>query len=262
VATRDQLIADWQKRLAAASSTPEEPSSRSAWLSQLRFRLYRFLLSLYGDGRWNGPTVDEVEQPHGEVVIDAQALPLAGKPAKAEGKIRAALKSVVGAQENTPPPGPLATGSDGPWVVVASTSDGLHPQRCADAIEAKGIVPRVISRQVETTVEVRERQRDFATKLIAVQRQRLEFQSWEAPRVVHVRWPAVRKTTLSGDAYVALGILAGPVGAMFSTTVLCAVWPTAAESLTYAFLAAVTLAVCVTCGITVGMIVSVIRSLR
>ena len=49
---RDQLIADWQNRLAAASEAPEEATSRAAWLVRLRTRLYHFLLSLYGEGNW------------------------------------------------------------------------------------------------------------------------------------------------------------------------------------------------------------------
>ena len=106
--TRDQLIADWQKRLAAASEAPDEPTSRAVWLAHLRVRLYRFLLSLYGEGDWNAP--EGAPESPSSVVIDAQTLPLAGKPAKDEDAIRAVLKSVAGACENKPQAGPFAAG--------------------------------------------------------------------------------------------------------------------------------------------------------
>ena len=50
--TRPDLIADWQTRLAAAEEGAGCASS-PGWLQRARVRLYRFLLSLYGDGGWN-----------------------------------------------------------------------------------------------------------------------------------------------------------------------------------------------------------------
>src|SRR5262245_5936502 len=107
-ATREELIADWRERLAAAEEPVTPDSSRAAWLARLRMRVYRFLLSLYGGGDWNAPEqIAERQREHNDsVVIDAGALPLAGKPAKGESAIRATLESVAKARENASAPGP------------------------------------------------------------------------------------------------------------------------------------------------------------
>src|SRR5262245_13622379 len=252
--TRDQLIADWQKRLGAASSTPDEPTSRAAWLSRLRFRLYRFLLSLYGDGRWNAATDDDAEQPRGGVVIDDQALPLAGKPAKAPGKIQSVLKSVVSAQDRAAEQGPLATELNDPWVVVACTSDGLDVERCAQQLNAKGIVARVIGRSADTTLEVRKRQQFAATKLIAEQGERLKLREWEPPRVDRVRGQPAGTQAVTPEVSVLVGIMAGPVGAMLAIAGLHILLPPGADPIEPALLAAIALTACVGCGVIVGTV--------
>jgi hypothetical protein len=170
--TREQLIADWRKRLATASEAPEEPTSRAAWLIRLRIRLYHFLLSLYGQGDWNAPTerVEQEPQSQSALTIDTQALPLAGKPAKDLDSIRAVLNSVAGARENKPQAGPLVAGIDRDnWVIVTSASRGLDPELTATALLAKGIVARVVSRQHDMTVEVRGYHEFAAVELIAAQ---------------------------------------------------------------------------------------------
>lgn len=175
--TRDQLIADWRKRLATANEAPEEPSSRAAWLVRLRIRLYRFLLSLYGEGDWNAPA--DVEQVsnirrgspnRGSSATKVPPLELAGKPAKDAASIRAVLHSVAGASESTPHAGPLAAGIDRDhWIVIASASRGLDPELTAGALLAKGIVPRVVSRQHDVVVEVRGYQASAAIEVIAAE---------------------------------------------------------------------------------------------
>src|SRR5436853_2458398 len=96
---RDQLIADWQKRLLAASDLAGPPSSRAAWLAHLRQRLYHFLILLYGDGRWNVPGQLETPKSPGDtdsIVFDTpEALPLVGKPAKSLDTIRSVLDTVA-----------------------------------------------------------------------------------------------------------------------------------------------------------------------
>jgi hypothetical protein len=182
--TRDELIADWQKRLAAANELPEESTSRAAWLVRLRMRLYRFLLSLYGEGRWNAPEeiVESAPDSHGSVVIDTQALPLAPRPTKDENSIRAVLNSVASAREHRAELGPLAAGIDRDgWVVVASVSRGFDPQLVAAALQAKGIVPRLVGRRRDVTVEVRAYHEAAALELIDSQHRRLALR----PRPAH-----------------------------------------------------------------------------
>jgi hypothetical protein len=108
---RDKIIADWRKHLAHAEEPLCPGSPRTAWLTRLRLRLYRFLLSLYGDGRWNASDSAALEVTDGErVVIHDDAIPFSGKPAKDENQIRAALKSVSAGSNVRIKPGPLVAG--------------------------------------------------------------------------------------------------------------------------------------------------------
>ena len=53
---RDQLIADWRKRLAAAEEADSRfiRACRPGWRG-CAFGCIGFLLSLYGEGDWNAP---------------------------------------------------------------------------------------------------------------------------------------------------------------------------------------------------------------
>ncbi len=110
---REEIIAEWRKQLAEAEEPVDADSQRTAWLTRLKLRLYRFLISLYGDGRWNGSDSDAEESPHaGPFVVSEEALPLTGKPAKDASQIRDVLKSVAEASDGRTKPGPLARGID------------------------------------------------------------------------------------------------------------------------------------------------------
>jgi hypothetical protein len=108
---RDEIIADWRKHLADAQDPLSPGSPRTAWLTRLKLRLYRFLLSLYGDGRWNGSdrTV-KGSQGAEPVVVSDEVLPFSGKPAKDEHQIRAALRSVAEASDVRTKSGPFVAG--------------------------------------------------------------------------------------------------------------------------------------------------------
>src|SRR6187402_3351886 len=98
--SRHELVSDWQCRLAVADSLDAGAVRQPAWLARVQQRLYRFLLSLYGSGHWRASarSGEEIEAPpdaRALTMFEApEVLPLAGKPAKETGKIRAVLKSV------------------------------------------------------------------------------------------------------------------------------------------------------------------------
>lgn len=146
--TREELIADWQRCLATAETAPVSSSQRQAWLVLVRVRLYRFLLSLYGRGDWSGnhPIVSDERATAGnsDVIFDSPAvLPLAGKPAKGDGKIREVLKAVASAQIERPASGPWIQGlPQEEWIVVVAFSSGLDPARCTLVLDNAGIVNR------------------------------------------------------------------------------------------------------------------------
>jgi hypothetical protein len=157
--TRDQLVADWRKRLATTNETDPDSLQRATWLARVRRRLYRFLLSLYGDGLWNsGAPVDPVASGDktDSLVFDApDLLPLAGKPPKSEGKIRAALKSVANCQDDPPNAGSLTADElVNSWFVVAAMSSNLNVWDCESLLRRCGIECRIQARGDDLTVEV------------------------------------------------------------------------------------------------------------
>jgi hypothetical protein len=174
--SRDKLIADWRKRLATASEAPEEPTSRAAWLTRLRIRLYRFLLSLYGKGDWNGLS-ESVELFRGGYSDPASAptsvLPpdLNGKPAKDVASIRAVLDSVADAQERPVGLGPLKDGLDAyDWVAVASSSGHVRTDRFLQLLRKAGFTARIALRGDDRFVEVYSIDYEAALALLASRR--------------------------------------------------------------------------------------------
>src|SRR5688500_8104695 len=107
--SRDKLLTDWRQCLDAADAEPVGSSHRRAWLARVRRRLYRFLLSLYGDGQWRAATPPPADSASPAVFDLPEAESFAGKPAKDIGKIRSVLKTVASSQDHRPPAGSLTS---------------------------------------------------------------------------------------------------------------------------------------------------------
>lgn len=160
---RDKLIADWRGRLAAAEAMDLSAPSRPAWLARMQIRLYRFLLSLYGESTWttSPPPQRRRRAAEGEtnrdgVVFDSPGvLPLCGKPAKSTGKIQAVLKAVANAQDAAPVAGPLAGGMPpDSWMLVAALLSHSEAQGMAGLLRDRKIRVRTIVRGQQSCVEV------------------------------------------------------------------------------------------------------------
>lgn len=176
--SRDQLVADWQSRLAAAEEFASGAAPRAAWLRRVQVRLYRFLLSLYGAGDWRA--TGDLDSPLVEIVHDKslvfdspEVLPLAGKPAKETGKIREVLKAVAGAQEQPLTVGPLVAGLPPQhWVVVAVVKSGVDPSRYVKMLRSRQFTVRVLTRGADLAVEVPAAEHRAALKLLLAQERR------------------------------------------------------------------------------------------
>ena len=150
---RDKLISDWRERLAAAEAVDTTAESRPAWLARLQIRLYRFLLSLYGDAEWTttpprrAVPKSAADEATAAVIFDSSAaLPLAGKPPKSLGQIQAVLKSVANAQTQAPPAGPLKGGlPPESWVTVAlaATKHWHRINHLAESLQRRGVETRL-----------------------------------------------------------------------------------------------------------------------
>ena len=151
--SRNELVSDWQSRLAVADSLDAGAARQPAWLARVQQRLYRFLLSLYGSGQWRASDrlSNEIELPSSSppfALFEApQVLPLDGKRAKESGKIRAVLKSVAAAQDQPLAAGPLVAGLPAQhWVAVAVVKHGVDPAVCIKLLRCHGLTVRVSNR--------------------------------------------------------------------------------------------------------------------
>ena len=156
---RDKLIANWRDRLAAAEELQTASPGRPAWLARLQVRLYRFLLSLYGDGDWTAPPAQAPrrrETAVGSVIFDSpEAQSLSGKPPKNVGQIQAVLKSVANAQDHIAERGPHLDGiTADSWVVAAAKSGNVDPNRLLHLLHRAGIPARSRACGAEVVVEV------------------------------------------------------------------------------------------------------------
>lgn len=229
--SREQLVADWRDRLAAAEEPQPADSQRAAWLARLRIRLYRFLLSLYGEGHWNAPSLtDGPPTPFDSVAVDESAIPLAGKPAKDQSMIRAALESVARAREYPPAQGPLTAGIDrDAWVIVASASQGLDPQLCVDALKEAGISSRLVGRYADVTVDVRLHHQLAAANLIASRPSSLRLRPRPAEPTSLRREQAVVRAERLPSSYLLLALATGPLFGIVGVGVVELFWPALLE---------------------------------
>ncbi len=213
--TREQLIADWRHHLAEAEGVEPEEVSRLAWMTRLRSRLYRFLISLYGEGHWNAGDDatgnGEVSSRAGLVIAD-ESLPLAGKPAKDESLIRAALQSFAAGGGEKPAAGPLLARIErSAWVVVASTNWGLDPQRSSDALANKGIAARTVGHADDVTVEVLAVHQASAMKIIAAQLSRLALPRTSSSSISPSAERQLAETTALARGYLVVSLAMAPL---------------------------------------------------
>jgi hypothetical protein len=176
--SRDHLIADWHQRLADADGVVAEPASRAAWLRRLRTRLYRFLLSLYGNGDWNAATSVEPAQaePQAGNFAAADIEPLSGKPAKTDDQIRSVLASVASSQDRRPIRGRLSGEKLAyEWFIVAAQSSNLDVRRCQSLLQHVGLECRLNSRGIDRILEVPGPQRKQAIDILDRYRDQLRF---------------------------------------------------------------------------------------
>jgi hypothetical protein len=169
--TRDQLISDWRRQLAAAEESASA-TPRSAWLARMQVRLYRFLLACYGGSDWQPP--DQPRDASPLVFDSAEAKSLDGKPAKSLSEIRSVLTSVAKAQDDPHAPGPLTGGLDyDSWVVVAAASSKLKTAWCAELLAKAGLHPRRSYRGDDELVEVPAHERHEAFAIVEQNRERI-----------------------------------------------------------------------------------------
>jgi len=177
---RDQLIADWQERLVAAETEPVAGSPHRAWLARVRSRLYRFLLSLYGEGSWRASGQSPADAPQsgstGIVFDSPEAESLTGKPAKQPGKIRSVLKTVASSQDHRLPAGSLS-GAEvvaNRWLIVASEDARWNLPRSQSLLRSYGVECRMVRYAGKWAIEVPAADHYQAWQLLDERRDKLQ----------------------------------------------------------------------------------------
>lgn len=111
--TRQELLDHWRDRFCEAEEACDDPRTDS-WSARLRRKLYRFLLTMYGQADWPGPK-DDVDNEVGrlknsQLVVAEPQQALAGKEPRTRAQILKGLQNIKGLSEELAPPGPLGQG--------------------------------------------------------------------------------------------------------------------------------------------------------
>ncbi len=176
--SRLDLLADWQRKLAAAESAADV-GSRGGWLARMQIRLYHFLLSCYGSGDWRGEPPNTPFAPtnnrfspmgSGELL----GPPLEGKSAKSSDQIRLAIKQIASAQGNPPTAGPLAKGiAPSNWIIAGTYRNRRFAEAGLLLLQHHALTARMRRQRRETIIEVWASERDEALALLGALRAHL-----------------------------------------------------------------------------------------
>ncbi|QDU30145.1 hypothetical protein ETAA8_52640 [Anatilimnocola aggregata] len=142
--TRDELLEQWQDGLAEADRASERGVT---WSDRLRIKLYRFLLSMYGQSTWPGEPSDvdnEQGRARSTLTVDKPPDHGLGKAPRTRAEILAGLRNVKGLSEELAPPGPLQQGlePDSP-VVVAANRKRAKIEPLVRHLRSLGVEPEV-----------------------------------------------------------------------------------------------------------------------
>jgi hypothetical protein len=162
---RPQLLTFWRTRLAANQNEIARGSPHLQWLRRAYIRVYRFLLSQYGEVQENAAAhfdsdCDDIAGV--PVITDTSNMPLVdntpdhrGRPPKTIGKIQNVLKGIHNANDRDDEPGPLAQGLPGTiWLTVAARRERWIPEKCVRFLQQRGIPARKAARSDDVVVEV------------------------------------------------------------------------------------------------------------
>jgi hypothetical protein len=176
---RTHLIAYWRSRLLVSQQQCDEGSIRLRWLRRAYARIYRFLLSQYGDAG-DAPLTG----PPSKMPLVDNTLDIVGRPPKTIGKIQATLKHIHNASGRSDEPGPLAGGVTGDlWLVVASRRERWIPSKCASLLRRNGINARTATRSGDVVVEVERNEFGAAAAILESCRWSLSYRNrYSVPR--------------------------------------------------------------------------------
>lgn len=128
----------WAKELRECERLLASPPTRGTWLRRAYVRIYRFLLSQYGD-RAAESTPDESSMPF----VDATGA-LEGKAARSPGEIQHTLKEIHAAQPEQRQRESKSKPIDEAWITVAQRHERFRFDVCQKMLATHGIPTRLL----------------------------------------------------------------------------------------------------------------------
>ena len=175
MSSRAELVERWQTQLVASENLADSGPDRLRWLWKMRVRLYRFLILCYGSGEWNADASAH-EEANRSRLIDNRS-DHTGLSPKSAARIRATLKQVHNANDQTPPAGPFANGLwQQDWIRVAlfrhHNKDARVAGEFCDDLKVAEVEYRVVHEGRRYAIEVQRLNFDIARDLLRACRER------------------------------------------------------------------------------------------
>ena len=170
--TRQQLVEEWKAKLAASEQTPAASNERFAWVRQIYTRIYRFLVSYYGDGEWRGDRDDSSPRANSQSTVSRMPFvecvpPSDGLLPKSPERIRATLESIHDSNPGIATAGTMGGVEVDSWVIVDAQKKSQYARVVHQRLVACGIETRLLHRTTDMAVVVRHE--DFQDALAVVQ---------------------------------------------------------------------------------------------
>ncbi|MEO8498896.1 MAG: hypothetical protein ABI614_27860 [Planctomycetota bacterium] len=189
--TRQHLVEDWKAKLAANSQPAADGGERFAWIRQVYTRIYRFLVTCYGEGEWRGNA--EIASLNADSHSNTSHMPFVecvppgdGLLPKSPELIRAALESIHDSNPGIAAAGTMGGVEDDSWVVVDAWKKSEYARAVHRRLVAYRIKARLQHRTTDTAVIVRHA--DFQKALAVVQ-------AIGRPRQIRI-FPGIMKWTM------------------------------------------------------------------
>ncbi len=180
MAAHTTLVKRWQSRLDENERLAVDGPAQRQWLPRIYARIYRFLLSCYGDGDWRADDASNVSTERS--ALEDHTDGVAGAAPKSVEQIRSALGAIHEACGEGADPGPLTDGHlrDDDWIAVSSESALVSPVRCVRLLQKHNLKAMWIRRGDDTIVVVHAGQREQAMNLIKKNRETLRIRTRRA----------------------------------------------------------------------------------
>jgi hypothetical protein len=167
---RQQLVEDWKSGLAESEQRLAAGSTRFHWLRRVYVRIYRFLISAYGDTGWRADAGDSVspreeETPASRMPFVDHTTDDSGVDPKSAARIRQTLKNVHAANPQQQR-GVLVGVAAREWVTLTSRKKSRQISHLQRVLVKRGFEVRQVRRITDYALEVQHFDFDAALDLV------------------------------------------------------------------------------------------------